>query len=153
VHDGFWNFLKFMRQKRGVIAMSWAVQHVSMSINCRPDKVYAYAANPENLPAWAAGLSGSIRRVGETWIADSPMGQVKIRFAPHNTFGILDHDVTLPNGEVVHNPMRVLPNDLESEVVFTLFQRPGMSREDMQSDAGQVLEDLLKLKMILEEQD
>jgi uncharacterized protein YndB with AHSA1/START domain len=133
--------------------MSWAVQHISMTINRKPDKVYAYAANPENLPAWAAGLSGSIRRVGETWIADSPMGQVKIRFAPHNSFGILDHDVTLPNGEVVHNPMRVLRNDTESEVVFTLFQRPGMSLEDMQSDASQVLEDLLKLKMILEEQD
>jgi hypothetical protein len=49
--------------------------------------------------------------------------------------------------------MRVLRNDTESEVVFTLFQRPGMSLEDMQSDASQVLEDLLKLKMILEEQD
>jgi hypothetical protein len=78
--------------------MSWAVQHISMTINRKPDKVYAYAANPKNLPAWAAGLSGSIRRVGETWIGDSPMGQVKIRFAPHNSFGILDHDVTLPNG-------------------------------------------------------
>ncbi|HET9237323.1 MAG TPA: hypothetical protein VFO10_08730 [Oligoflexus sp.] len=133
--------------------MSWPVQHVSISINRTPDKVYAYAAKPENLPEWAAGLSGSIRRVGETWVADSPMGQVKIRFAPENSFGILDHDVTLPNGEVVHNPMRVLRNDTESEVVFTLFQRPGMSLENLQSDANQVFEDLLKLKMILEEKD
>jgi hypothetical protein len=80
------------------------------------------------------------------------MGKVSVHFAPHNHFGILDHDVTLPNGEVVHNPMRVVRNDGDSEVVFTLFQRPGMSQQDMQSDATQVLEDLLKLKMILEDE-
>jgi uncharacterized protein YndB with AHSA1/START domain len=132
--------------------MSWPAQHISISINRTPDKVYAYVANPENLPEWAAGLSGTIRRVGERWVAESPMGEVSVRFAPHNNFGILDHDVTLPNGEVVHNPMRVVRNDVDSEVVFTLFQRPGMSQQDMQSDAAQVFEDLVKLKMILEDE-
>ncbi len=132
--------------------MSWPVQHISISINRTPDKVYAYVANPENLPQWASGLSGSMRRIGESWVAESPMGQVKVRFAPQNTFGVLDHDVTLPNGETVHNPMRIVRNDTDSEVVFTLFQRPGMSQQDMQSDAAQVFEDLLKLKMILEEE-
>ncbi len=132
--------------------MSWPAEHISISINRTPDKVYAFVSNPENLPQWAAGLSGSIRRVGETWVADSPMGQVKVRFAPQNNFGVLDHDVTLPNGETVHNPMRIVRNDADSEVVFTLFQRPGMSQQDMQSDAAQVFEDLLKLKMILEEE-
>src|SRR5688500_82067 len=116
--------------------MGWPVQHVSVTVNRRLDKVYTYASNPENLPHWAAGLSGAIRPVGESWIADSPMGQIQIRFAPHNSFGVLDHDVTLPNGEVVHNPMRIIPNDRDSEIVFTLFQRPGMSQEDMQNDAA-----------------
>jgi hypothetical protein len=46
--------------------MSWPVQHVSIGINRTPDKVYAFASNPENLPQWAAGLSGSIRREGES---------------------------------------------------------------------------------------
>lgn len=132
--------------------MGWPAQHISISINRTPDKVYAYVSNPENLPQWAAGLSGTIRRVGERWVAESPMGEVSVRFAPHNNFGILDHDVTLPNGEVVHNPMRVVRNDVDSEVVFTLFQRPGMSQQDMQSDAAQVFEDLVKLKMILEDE-
>ncbi|WP_141730801.1 SRPBCC family protein [Oligoflexus tunisiensis] len=133
--------------------MSWPAQHISISINRTPDKVYAYVANPENLPQWAAGLSGTIRRAGERWIADSPMGEVAIKFAPHNAFGVLDHDVTLPNGETVHNPMRVVRNDTESEVIFTLFHRPGMTQQDIQSDAAQVFEDLLKLKMILEERE
>ncbi len=131
--------------------MSRPVQHISISINRTADKVYEYVAKPENLPQWASGLSGSIKRVGESWIAESPMGQVKVRFAPQNTFAVWDHDVTLPNGETVHNPMRIVRNDRDSEVVFTLFQRPGMSQQDMQSDAAQVFEDLLKLKMILEE--
>jgi hypothetical protein len=33
----------------------------------------------------------------------------------------LDHDVTLPSGETLSNPMRVVPNGTGSEVVFTLF--------------------------------
>jgi hypothetical protein len=131
--------------------MSWPAQNISISINRTPDKVYAYIANPENLPQWAAGLSGTIRRAGESWIADSPMGEVTITFAPHNEFGVLDHEVTLPNGETVYNPMRVVRNDRDSEVIFTLFHRPGMTQEDIQNDAAQVFKDLLKLKMILEE--
>ena len=34
--------------------------------------------------------------------------------------GVLDHDVTLPSGETVHNPMRVIPDGDGCEVVFTL---------------------------------
>ncbi|HYX36733.1 MAG TPA: hypothetical protein VE954_26790 [Oligoflexus sp.] len=130
--------------------MAWPAKHISIGINRTPDKVYAYVSSPENLPSWAAGLSGSIRREGEKWVADSPMGQVRIQFAPHNAFGVLDHDVTLPNGVTVHNPMRVVPNDMDSEVMFTLFHRPEMSHDELQSDAAQVLEDLMRLKMILE---
>jgi hypothetical protein len=33
---------------------------------------------------------------------------VTVRFAATNEFGVLDHRVTLPGGEPVDNPMRVL---------------------------------------------
>jgi len=39
-----------------------------------------------------------------------------------NKFGILDHDVTLPSGAKVYNPMRVLPNNDGCELIFTLYQ-------------------------------
>ena len=99
--------------------MTFIARHISVSINCRAARVYDFASDPKNLPKWAAGLSGSIRKVGRDWIAQSPMGMVKIKFSPKNRVGILDHDVTLPSGEKVRNPMRVFPNNDGSEVVFT----------------------------------
>lgn len=91
--------------------MSFPVKHITITIKRSPNDVYAFASNPANLPQWAAGLSGaSIIQSGSHWISESPMGQVKIKFAERNKFGVLDHDVTLPSGEVNHNPFRVIPN-------------------------------------------
>ena len=125
-------------------------EHVSVSIDCSPDRVYEFVANPENLPQWAAGLSGSIAHVNGEWIAESPMGRVKVQFAARNPFGILDHDVTLPSGDKVNNPMRVVRNDDGSEVIFTVYQRPGMSDDMFADDTKAVARDLGKLKTLLE---
>ncbi len=125
--------------------------HISVSISSAPAEVYAFASNPLNLPKWAAGLSGSIEKSGDHWMADSPMGEIKIIFTPVNAFGVLDHDVTIPTGETFHNPMRVLKNGNGSEVVFTLYRQPQMSEKDFKADAAQVAKDLAKLKALLEE--
>jgi uncharacterized membrane protein len=124
--------------------------HISVSINRPADEVYEFASNPENLPQWAAGLSGSIKNANGDWIAESPMGRISIKFAERNKFGILDHDVTLPSGAKVHNPMRVLPNNDGSELIFTLYQRPDMSEQMFAEDAKEVARDLEKLKSLLE---
>jgi uncharacterized protein YndB with AHSA1/START domain len=131
--------------------MTFSTRHISVSINRPAAEVYAFASNPENLPQWAAGLSDSIRKVGDDWIADSPMGTVKVKFAAQNTFGVLDHDVTLPSGVTFHNPMRVIPNDDGSEVTFTLYRRPDVSDDDFTTDMTAVENDLQQLKSILEE--
>lgn len=128
----------------------WHVKHISIAIERPPADVYAFAVEPSNLPKWAAGLAGGIREVDGAWVADSPMGQVKVAFAPRNELGVLDHDVTLPTGATVHNPVRVLPNAKGSEVVFTLFQRPGVSDAEFNQDAGRVEQDLATLKRVLE---
>jgi uncharacterized protein YndB with AHSA1/START domain len=131
--------------------MTFPARHISVSLDRPPAEVYAFASNPENLPQWAAGLSGgSIEQVDGEWISESPMGRVRIAFAKQNEFGVLDHDVTLPSGETFHNPMRVVPNDNGSELSFTLFHRASMSDEDFERDAATVHDDLLRLKGILE---
>ena len=68
-----------------------------------------------------------------------------------NKFGILDHDVTLPSGEKIYNPMRVFPNNDGSELIFTLYQRPDMPDQMFAEDAEAVTKDLEKLKSLLEE--
>ena len=65
--------------------------------------------------------------------------------------GVLDHDVTLPDGTVVHNPLRVLANGRGSEVVFTLFRRPGTSDADFTADVEAVGRDLDRLAALLDE--
>ncbi len=131
--------------------MSFPVKHISISIKRKVEDVYAFASNPANLPRWAAGLSGSkIVNSGKDWICESPMGQVKVRFADANTYGIMDHDVTLPSGDINHNPFRVFKNDDGSEVVFTLFRLPQMSDSDFAQDTRFIEDDLKALKKILE---
>lgn len=123
------------------------VRHVSIAIACHPEKVYEFASNPVNLPRWAEGLARSeVYHDGDHWVADSPMGEVRIRFAAPNSLGVLDHDVTLPSGETVHNPMRVVPNGEGSEVTFVLFRRPGV---DFAADLAMVEGDLDRLKGLL----
>jgi len=62
----------------------------------------------------------------------------------------VDHEVVLPDGAVVHNPLRVLPNDGGSEVVFSLFQRAGMTDDDFEGDAKAVRADLDRLAAIFD---
>jgi hypothetical protein len=130
--------------------MTFKSVHISVSINRSADQVYEFASNPENLPEWAAGLGGSIKNVNGDWIAESPMGRVKIKFAEKNKFGVLDHDVTLPSGEKFYNPMRVFPNNDGSELIFTLYKQPDISDQMFAEDEEAVTTDLEKLKTLLE---
>lgn len=130
--------------------MTFQSQHISVSINRPVDQVYQFASKPEHWPQWAAGLSGSIQNVNGDWIAESPMGRVKVKFADQNQYGVLDHEVTLLSGTTVYNPLRVFPNNDGSEVVFTLYRRPGVSDQQLAEDAQAVTRDLALLKALLE---
>ncbi|MDN3496784.1 hypothetical protein QL996_12660 [Planococcus sp. APC 4015] len=130
--------------------MTWPALHVSRSVDADVAAVARIAGDPEKLPLWAAGLSTGIRRESGRWIADSPMGVVEVAFTGPIESGILDHDVTLPDGTVVHNPLRVLRNDAGSEIVFTLFQRTGMTDEEFRADARLIEADLARLAALVE---
>lgn len=127
------------------------VRHIRIAIDRPCADVYAFASNPANLPLWAAGLTNAeLRRDGDVWLAQAPFGRVRIRFAEHNAFGVLDHDVELESGLVVHNPMRVVPNGEGCEFTFTLLRQAGMSDEDFRRDRLAVEADLASLKALLE---
>ena len=138
------------KPNRKEISMTFTAKHISVSINRSADQVYEFVSDPENLPKWAAGLSGSIKKVDDDWITESPMGTVKVKFAEKNKFGVLDHDVTLSSGAKFHNPMRVFPSNDGSELVFTVYRRPDVSDQEFAQDAQSVEKDLAKLKTLLE---
>lgn len=126
-------------------------QHISIGIDRPASEVYDFTADPLNLPTWASGLAGSkVERDGDQWFTESPMGRVTFTFTPRNDLGVLDHQVTLPSGETVLNPMRVISDVDGCEVVFTLRQRPDMTDDEFERDAAAVVKDLATLKSLLE---
>jgi hypothetical protein len=130
-------------------------RHVSVWIEAAPEVVYEFAADPRQLPQWASGLAeGGLRQSAEGWVADSPMGEVTVEFAPVNAFGVLDHVVRLPSGDAVYNPLRVVPGGVgepRCEVVFSVRRQPGMTDEQFESDAATVAADLEALRQLLED--
>lgn len=125
-------------------------QHVDVRIRRPLDEVYEFASDPRNLPAWAPGLGSSVEWVEDHWIADSPMGRVVFAFVSRNDHGVLDHHVTLPTGETVYNPMRVIADGAGCEVIFTLRRRAGQTDQDFEHDAATVARDLAALKDVIE---
>jgi hypothetical protein len=97
--------------------------HVSRIINASVEEVYDFASDVGNLPAWAAGLARSpVTERDGVLLVESPMGCVEVRFVARNAFGVLDHDVMLPSGTVVTNPLRVIAHPDGAEIIFTVRQ-------------------------------
>jgi hypothetical protein len=126
------------------------MRRLSIAIDRAAAEAYEFLSAPENFPKWATGLAGSLRKMGEDWIADTPEGRAVVRFSERNAYGVLDHSVTLPRGVTLYVPLRVVPKGDGCEVVLTLFRRPGMSDESFAADAEWVMRDLGTAKRILE---
>ncbi|MCW2819080.1 MAG: polyketide cyclase [Marmoricola sp.] len=125
-------------------------RHVSVVARRSAAEVYDYAADPDHLPLWAHGLAGSeITRDGDDLVVGSPMGLVRVTFVPRNDLGVLDHDVTLPDGTVVTNPVRVLAHPDGAEVLFTVRQLD-LTDEAFAADCATVLADLGRLRDLVE---
>lgn len=126
-------------------------RHVSTVIRRPSGQVYDFARDPANLGTWAAGLaSGQVSADdgdgSDTFVADSPMGRVSVRFVPRNDLGVLDHEVTLPDGSTTSNPLRVVPHPEGAEVIFTLRG----DDDEVEQDAAMVAADLARLRAVFE---
>ncbi|MCI2237981.1 SRPBCC family protein [Paenibacillus sp. TRM 82003] len=130
--------------------MTTGSQHLSVHVDRPAGQVYAFARDPANLTRWSSGVGTSVVHEDGEWFVLAPQGRARIRFAPLNEFGVLDHDVLTPSGEEVHVPLRVIADGDGCEVVFTLRRSPGTSDADLERDAALVTEDLARLKRVVE---
>jgi hypothetical protein len=124
--------------------------HIGISIDAPFDRAYTFAAQPENFPKWAAGLSQSLHRVAGDWIARTPLGDAVVRFSEPNSFGVLDHRVTIEGQPEIYIPLRMIDSGTGTEVVLTLFRQPSMDDDAFTHDANLVRADLRALKELLE---
>ena len=123
---------------------------ISISIDRDWQEIYEAVWRPEDFPKWASGLSkSSLSRDGDAWRAEGPDGVVRITFTGHNAFGVMDHFVTLDDGNVIYVPLRVIRNGDGAEVLLTLFRQPGMTDAKFAADAEWVMRDLLSLKALV----
>lgn len=123
---------------------------VSQVVAVEAEVVYDFARRIENLPQWASGLASGVHREKGVWYTESPMGRVAVAMAKKNLFGVMDHDVTLPDGTVVHNAFRVSPCGNACLLTFVVVRQAGVGPEQFASDVAHVRRDLRALKRLLE---
>lgn len=123
---------------------------MNISINSKPQVVYDFISNLENLPRWAPKTFPSIKEMNGEWVVETQQGKIKVVLTERNNFGILDHHVKLTSGVEIYIPMRVIKNANGSEVMLTVFQTPEMTDEVFTKDVETVEKDLNHLKTIIE---
>jgi hypothetical protein len=127
-------------------------QTIAVSIRSPARQVYEFLAEPLNLPTWGSTLGSTIEHVsGNDWVSEGENGRFIYRYHPRNDFGILDHAVFREGEQPFTVPMRIVANGEDgAEVLYTLYQRPGMTDEQFKSEAEWILADLMTLKVLLE---
>jgi hypothetical protein len=73
-----------------------------------------------------------------------------VRFTQPNAFGVLDHTLVVPGGEILFAPMRIVANDEASELIFTFFQRADTDDAQFNSNLEWIRVDLLSLVSVVE---
>jgi hypothetical protein len=125
-------------------------EHVTINVDhCH---LFAFLADPGNLPRWAVGFCRGIRRDGDRWFAQTSQGEVAVRCATHPDLGIIDFYISPASGTEVTAFSRVLPNGDGSEYVFTQFQFPGMPDDAFEAQVRALKEELVVLRALMHAQ-
>jgi hypothetical protein len=125
-----------------------AVVHIS--ILATPSSVIAFLTDMENWKTWAPWVQAVTHLSEGRWSLETKDGAMTIRFVEPNSFGVLDHQVTLASGMTVHNAMRVVRNGSGSELVMVVMQSPEMSAGQFDQDVQAVTDDLARLRLAAE---
>ena len=123
---------------------------VSQPVAAAANDVYEFARRMENMPQWAAGLVTNVSQEDGAWFTDTPGGRIRIAMAPRNTFGVLDHDVTMPDGVTTHNALRVTPVGDASLLAFVVLRPPEATDAAFDGDCALVAQDLETLATLVE---
>lgn len=123
----------------------------SVTINHEWQALYERIWRPEFFQKWASGLAESgLREERGQWLADGQDGPIRIRFTPHNAYGVMDHFVDQGDGAEIYIPLRVVQNGAGAEVMLTLYRQPDMDDDRFAGDIKWVNRDLKALKALIE---
>ena len=123
----------------------------SITIAAAPGDVFAFVADPENLPKWAIGFCKEVRDDDGTWIVTTGSGdEVAVRMIVNSEFGVVDSIMSPVPGVEVPGSARVVSNEDGSEYVFTMFQPPAMPDDIFEQQIAELGRELIVLKAHLE---
>lgn len=123
-----------------------------VTINVDSRHLFAFLADPANLPRWAVGFCRSIRRDGDRWFAQTPQGEVAVQYTTHPDLRVIDFHISSAPGTEATAFSRVLPNGDGSEYVFTQFQAPGMPDAVFEAQVRALKEELVVLRALMNAQ-
>jgi hypothetical protein len=120
----------------------------TITIDVAPAEVFAFVADPANLPRYATGFAKAIRPDGAGWLVDVGGSEIALRAATNPALGTVDYYMTSPQGAESTVFTRVLPNGAGAEYVFTLFLPDSASDADVDSQAEVLAAELRVLKQL-----
>ena len=123
---------------------------VHVSILAPPQQVVDFLADVNHWKTWAPWVRGVLGSSGRDWTLDTDTGAMHLRFVESNSFGVLDHTVTLASGVSIYNAMRVSANGSGSELQMVVLQTPPATSEDFERDVQAVRDDFARIKRVLE---
>lgn len=125
----------------------------SVTISANQEAVFAFLADPENLPRWAVGFARAIRRDGNAWLVTTGQGEVPLRYEVDPRLGVIDYHLHPAPGVEAVAYSRLIPNGDGVEYVFTQFQFPGMPDEAFEGQVRALAEELAILPAIFRARD
>ncbi len=123
----------------------------TITVERHPQEVFAFVAEPTNLPVWAKGFARAIQRDGDAWRVTTPHGEeVGIRYVADPACGIVDFHISAAPGVEFITASRVVPNGAGAEYIFTQFQPPAMPDAVFEGQVRTLAQELVILKHTLE---
>jgi hypothetical protein len=120
----------------------------SIAINATPDAVFAFVAEPRNLPRWAPGAIESVEPSGDEWIfrnGESERRVVVRTSQEHGTVDLLSADDSRAGVFT-----RVVPNGAGAEYQFTLFFPEGAPQDAVEAQSAVIDEELITVRTLCE---
>ncbi|ONI66833.1 hypothetical protein BWI15_26945 [Kribbella sp. ALI-6-A] len=120
----------------------------SIAIDAPADAVFAFVADPRNLPRWAPGAAKSVQPSGDDWLLDNGQAEVRITVRTSEEHGTVD--LLSPDDPRSGVFTRVLPNGTGSEYQFTLFFPEGTPQDAVDQQLTVIEQELATVRTLCE---
>lgn len=116
-----------------------------------PEKLFDYVGTIENLPKWATGYCKSIRKDGDDYKIETPMGEMFQRFDVDAARGTIDMYGGPTKEAMWCWPARVTSDNMGGSVLaFTCVQMPDQPDTEFEGQCATLLEEFENIRRAVE---